>query len=410
MANIDIASLFSDIVPDPVQQQRERTLQQNDAVNQANLVGTLGGMAAYLAPERSRALQQSATGLLGIEQPTSAADQVKAQLAAASSQKQTPESLIRLAKLVENSDPQKAAQFRQAAVEMDAQDKGARQAQDYRNLVANRAVSSARFKGDAVSIVDGTMPSAEVTRIYNELTKEKDPKTLDHVQAVLPDQTQITVLSDGEGGYYDVTDPTKKLNIAKGTQIFTASQVGTPRDYADPQEVILNKANLGTAQFVSTANNVIRMLEAAPDANTNVASIASYINDFIQEGEALLNWGNEGERKVLMDKLQLGDRSNEMQSVLVGLAYQAARAEGQEGRDVQQADLERFIRQLGADKANPTALITNLKRLKKEAKFNFGRRFLMVRGNEWEGSFEPEPVNVTTTPVAVPAGTPNAGL
>ena len=118
MANIDIASLFSDIVPDPAQQQRERTLQQNDAVNQANLVGTLGGMAAYLAPERSRALQQSATGLLGIEQPTSAADQVKAQLAAASSQKQTPDSLIRLAKLVENTDPQKAAQFRQAAAQM----------------------------------------------------------------------------------------------------------------------------------------------------------------------------------------------------------------------------------------------------------------------------------------------------
>ena len=118
MANIDIASLFSDIVPDPAQQQRERTLQQNDAVNQANLVGTLGGMAAYLAPQRSRALQQSATGLLGIEQPTSAADQVKAQLAAASSQKQTPESLIRLAKLVENTDPQKAAQFRQAATQM----------------------------------------------------------------------------------------------------------------------------------------------------------------------------------------------------------------------------------------------------------------------------------------------------
>jgi hypothetical protein len=120
MANIDIASLFSDIVPNPEQQQRERVLQQNDAVNQANLVGTLGGMAAYYAPERSRALQQSATGLLGIQQPTSAADQVKAQLAAASSQKQTPDSLIRLAKLVENTDPQRAAQFRQAAAQMQA--------------------------------------------------------------------------------------------------------------------------------------------------------------------------------------------------------------------------------------------------------------------------------------------------
>jgi len=120
MANIDISSLFSDVLPDPARQQQERVLQQNDAVNQANLVNQLGGMAAYYGPERSRALQQSATGLLGIQQPTSAADQVKAQLAAASSQKQTPDSLIRLAKLVENTDPQKAAQFRQAAAQMQA--------------------------------------------------------------------------------------------------------------------------------------------------------------------------------------------------------------------------------------------------------------------------------------------------
>jgi len=120
MANIDISSLFSDVLPDPARQQQERVLQQNDAVNQANLVNKLGGMAAYYGPERSRALQQSATGLLGIQQPTSAADQVKAQLAAASSQKQTPDSLIRLAKLVENTDPQKAAQFRQAAAQMQA--------------------------------------------------------------------------------------------------------------------------------------------------------------------------------------------------------------------------------------------------------------------------------------------------
>ena len=155
MANIDISSLFSDVLPDPARQQQERVLQQNDAVNQANLVNQLGGMAAYYGPERSRALQQSATGLLGIEQPTSAADQVKAQLAAASSQKQTPDSLIRLAKLVENTDPQKAAQFRQAAAQMQA---------DEAALIGSRAEDRAIMTQAQQRIIDAAKGGDEAAK------------------------------------------------------------------------------------------------------------------------------------------------------------------------------------------------------------------------------------------------------
>ena len=141
MPNIDIPSLFADIVPNPEQQQRERTLQQNDAVNQASLVGQLGGMAAYFAPERSRTMQQSAKGLFGIPQTTTPADAVKAQLAAASSQQQTPESLIRLANLVQNSDPEKAAGFRSAAAQLNVQQTEQQRQQEYRKVVARRAAT-----------------------------------------------------------------------------------------------------------------------------------------------------------------------------------------------------------------------------------------------------------------------------
>ena len=118
MAGIDITSLFADVLPNPQRQLEERTLQQSDAVNQANAVSQLGGMAAYLAPQRGRAMAAAGKGLLGIPQTTTPADAVKAQLAAASSQQQTPESLIRLANLVQNTDPEKAAGFRAAATEM----------------------------------------------------------------------------------------------------------------------------------------------------------------------------------------------------------------------------------------------------------------------------------------------------
>ena len=73
MAGIDITSLFADVVgPNPEQQLEERTLQQNDAANQASLVGQLGGMAAYLAPQRGRAMAAAGKGLLGIDTRTKA--------------------------------------------------------------------------------------------------------------------------------------------------------------------------------------------------------------------------------------------------------------------------------------------------------------------------------------------------
>lgn len=413
MANIDIASLFSDIVPDPAQQQRERTLQQNDAVNQANLVGTLGGMAAYLAPQRSRALQQSATGLLGIEQPTSAADQVKAQLAAASSQKQTPDSLIRLAKLVENTDPQKAAQFRQAAAQMQAGEAEQVRQQSYRDTVARRAANSPRFRSDVKAIIDGTLPQTEIDRIYSELTKEEEVQDLEPLQLILPDGNQQTAFYDDKGNFYDVTDPTKQLTLAEGTQVLRSSQVGAGADYANPRERALFDAQLGTARFTSSANNVLKALDDNKDSNTAVGRLAGTFNSLAQEAEALLNIKNEGDRRKLFEGagLDLGRQSSAMQSMIIGLAYQAAAAEGQVGRAATEPDIQRFMRQLGADSSDPVALANNIRRLKTAAQEDFSNRYYATRNERWQGSFEPiTPAPSSEVAAPVPAGTPNFNL
>ena len=116
MANIDISSLFSDIVPDPAQQQRERLLQQNDAANQADLVGTIGGMDAYYAPQRSRALSSAASGLFGIEQPKTPAETLREAMKGVDPN--NPQDLIRLASIADSLDPAKAMQIRQVAASM----------------------------------------------------------------------------------------------------------------------------------------------------------------------------------------------------------------------------------------------------------------------------------------------------
>lgn len=119
MANIDITSLFSDVLPDPAQQQRERIMQQNEAVNQANLVGTLGGMAAYLAPQRSAALSSAATGLLGLDTRTEAQKAME-KLKQANIDLSSREGLIQAANIYQNIDPIRAAQLRTKAAEVKA--------------------------------------------------------------------------------------------------------------------------------------------------------------------------------------------------------------------------------------------------------------------------------------------------
>ena len=404
---ININSLFADILPDPAAEMRQ---QQSDLLN---VLGTVGGVAALNTPQQQQQLRYAAGGLFGVDTRTES-EKLREQLGSAM-QDTSPTGMIKLANLIQQSNPEKALELRATAAQQERQQQLAKleaeRQQSYRNTVARRAANSPRFRSDAVAISDGTLPQTEVDRIYAELTKEEEPIDLDPFQAILPDGTQQTVLGDGKGGYYDVTDPTKKVSLQKGTQIFRSSQVGAPTDYSNPEEIKLGQAQVDTAQFVSGVNNVIKALRENPDANTAAAAAAGTINNLIQEVEAVTNLGNKGERKKLMDKLGLGQQSVQMQSMLIGLAYQAAKAEGQKGRDVSNADIERFMRQLGATSSDPVTLEAVLTRLSKEAQDRFASQYSFIRNEPWQGSFEPvSPQSSKETPPVVPAGTPDPFL
>ena len=109
MANIDITGLFSDVLGSTQQQQTERELQRRDAETQANLVGQLGSMAAYLAPQRSAALSSAAGGLLGLD-TRSEADKLKEQLQALGTPS-TPQEHQRYADLLDKLKPGSGVQY-----------------------------------------------------------------------------------------------------------------------------------------------------------------------------------------------------------------------------------------------------------------------------------------------------------
>lgn len=109
MANIDITGLFSDVLGSTQQQQTERELQRRDAETQASLVGKLGGMAAYLAPQRSAALSSAAGGLLGLD-TRSEADKLREQLQALGTPK-TAQEHQRYADLLDKLKPGSGVQY-----------------------------------------------------------------------------------------------------------------------------------------------------------------------------------------------------------------------------------------------------------------------------------------------------------
>ena len=389
---ININSLFADILPDPAAEMRQ---QQSDLLS---VLDTVGGVAALNAPQQQQQLRYAAGGLFGVDTRTES-EKLREQLGSAM-QDTSPTGMIKLANLIQQSNPEKALELRATAAQQERQQQlvklEAERQQSYRNTVARRAANSPRFKSDVAAIIDGTLPQTEIDRIYAELTKEEEPIDLDPFQAILPDGTQQTVLYDGKGGYYDVTEPTKKITLEDDTQLFRSSQVGAPTDYANPQEVGLKQSQIDTAQFTTGVNNVIKALEENPDANTAVARLGGVFNNLVQEAEAVMNLENKGDRTELFKRLDIGVDSAAMQSMLIGLAYQAAKAEGQKGRDVSNADIERFMRQLGANSADPRVLIQNLTRLKKEAQDRFATQYSFVRNAPWQGSFEPIQVQPTS--------------
>lgn len=141
MANIDITGLFSDVLGSTQQQQTERELQRRDAEAQANLVGKLGGMAAYLAPQRSAALSSAAGGLLGLDTRTEA-DKLKEQLQSLGTPS-TPEEHQRYADLLDKLRPGSGVQY-MISVAQEQRAKAATEAETSRAASAASEAETAR--------------------------------------------------------------------------------------------------------------------------------------------------------------------------------------------------------------------------------------------------------------------------
>ena len=196
MANIDITGLFSDVLGSTQQQQTERELQRRDAETQANLVDKLGGMAAYLAPQRSAALSSAAGGLLGLDTRTEA-DKLKEQLQSLGTPS-TPEEHQRYADLLDKLKPGSGVQYMMSV----AQERRAEETVDIEGRRADIAKIQAEAAAGQVELGKEQLTSldAERTRLDNRETENRKLQKLeidaDNARtAAISSQTSVTAIN-----------------------------------------------------------------------------------------------------------------------------------------------------------------------------------------------------------------------
>lgn len=110
---INLNSLFADVLPDPAAEIRQ---QQQDLLS---VLGTTGGVAALNMPRQAQQMRYAAGGLFGVDTRTGS-EKLREQLGSAM-QDTSPQGLIKTAELIQNVNPEKAAELRGAAASMEQQ-------------------------------------------------------------------------------------------------------------------------------------------------------------------------------------------------------------------------------------------------------------------------------------------------
>jgi hypothetical protein len=173
------------------------------------------------------------------------------------------------------------------------------------------------------------------------------------------------------------------------------TNIGSPQgamaDVLPPNRDADLKASEGAVKsFNSVAARITDLVKQNPDINTMVATGSGFIAGLAQEAAAL---GTAlGVPKEVFDPAsyqaafrELGIEDAAMQSLVTSLAYQAAQASGQSGRSASNADVQRFIRQIGANRSDPQAFMRAIEETAKTVNDQYRFTYESMHGKPFEG-------------------------
>ena len=280
MAQIDIQGLFKDVLPNAAIEDKAEGLRQ------AELLGTLGGMAAYYAPQRERQLRRAAGGLFGVDL-RSEAEKAREELQKLG-RPQTPQEHQQYANILDRVQAGAGVQYMMGI----AQEARAQQEVDARTKQAEASMISAQSQS-------GLGPyRAQDGRTYNTHTGEWS----DLGEGTVLSSFEIEKLDPDE---YDLRSWTRfeelRMNAKTQKEISDATKVLLPRAEAGyefvPAEDQLNvygdqKYVLRPIQGSEQYTNVMKDVRAANAAgnrqeslSSNVVEIANQMIEQIDKGD-----------------------------------------------------------------------------------------------------------------------------
>ncbi len=225
------------------------------------------------------------------------------------------------------------------------------------------------------------------------------PKSLGQRVVTLPGgkPTEMEVFIEGDQTYVKDAQG-NKTPIGSGQMQTPTQNVRTGA--MQSQLAQLDEVQINTKNYIDAAYDAYEMIENEPDANTAVAGLSRIANDLQTEAmafarqlgfriEAGATDASTFERNFKTEDGgtykgfgELGITNARMKSLIVNLAFQKALASQQSGRDVSNADVARFIEEIGANHAKPQAFKAVLKDTAIRMDRNFRNRYDVIAARE----------------------------
>lgn len=266
------------------------------------------------------------------------------------------------------------------------------------------------FEGEVLSDSDVTEqgqvvtrdPISGVVRAQDVQGFAKESEDLTILDQVMEDGTIRTIQSDGKGKFFSMSG--KKIDIPDDARLVRSTLTGNQDELglSDSEFKELRDQEVAAKTFIASAGDAIDLLESAPDVNTFVASAARVVNNIQQEAKAAGRALGMDIDSSLLDPEsysqefdRLGIQNQQVKGLITSLAFQAAAASGQSGREVSNRDVTRFIEEVGGSAADPRAFAQSIRdvaaRTDRAFRINHETRIGPFEGDLGLGSLEREP-------------------
>lgn len=199
----------------------------------------------------------------------------------------------------------------------------------------------------------------------NWVNRGKSPESTSLYQVLGQDNVPVYVNRSSSGALTTLSGQPYTLNPNDRITSIGSPQGALSDVLPVSREMDLRGNEAAVKTFNNTVGRIAELVTQNPDLNTAVATGAGIVSGLLQEASAAAT--ALGIPKSVIDPAsyqatfrEMGVEDAALQSLIVSAAFQAAQASGQSGKDISNRDVERFVKQIGANRSDPTAFLRAL--------------------------------------------------